>query len=81
MIAGIVYAPSAGARGYLIFGTSLFIYCFLGGMIAKGIKKTGWIRVVTVIIFRVFCFHLNYFGQPHILEVILVQVKNFLPRV
>ena len=50
IIAGIVYAPSAGARGYLIYGISLFVYCSLGGLIAKGIRTSGWIKITTITI-------------------------------
>ncbi|NEQ64721.1 MAG: hypothetical protein F6K21_04290 [Symploca sp. SIO2D2] len=50
ILAGIVYAPSASARGYLIYGISLFVYCSLGGLISKAIRLSRCLKMATIII-------------------------------
>ena len=58
--AGMLFSQEAMARGYLIFGVSVFVYAYLAGLLAKGIRKEGYIRFLTIVI--TFIIVVGHFG-------------------
>ncbi|MCC7452092.1 MAG: hypothetical protein IT324_32105 [Anaerolineae bacterium] len=48
--AALVYAPSATARGYLIYGVSLLFYAALAGILAFYLRQAGIRRIVAVVV-------------------------------
>jgi hypothetical protein len=46
VLAGIVTIPMTN-RGYVVYGISIWVYCWLGRMLATGLRGRPWLRPVT----------------------------------
>ena len=47
ILAGVIFSLKAGARGYLVYGLSIFFYTFLAGVFAKFIRTRNY-RLVAI---------------------------------
>jgi hypothetical protein len=47
VLASTLFAPAAGARGYIVFGMTVWLYCCLGGWLARGLQRGRAVKVVT----------------------------------
>lgn len=85
--ASIVYAPSAAAPGYLVYGISIFNYCALGAMLAHRLRGHGLqqklaLSALIIITGSHFIWSTaHYWGHPGPLITYFLGFKEGLPIV